>query len=40
LSDPFGQTSMLTFSKFEKNPTIAPDQFKFVMPKGADLFQQ
>jgi outer membrane lipoprotein carrier protein len=40
LSDSFGQTSMLTFTNFEKNPTIAADQFKFVMPKGADLFQQ
>ncbi len=40
LSDSFGQTSMLTFTNFEKNPPISADQFKFVMPKGADLFQQ
>lgn len=40
LTDSFGQTSALTFTKFEKNPAMAADQFKFVMPKGADLFQQ
>nr|WP_051155330.1 outer membrane lipoprotein chaperone LolA [Noviherbaspirillum massiliense] len=40
LRDSFGQVSQLTFSKFEKNPPMAPDQFKFVMPKGADVFQQ
>jgi outer membrane lipoprotein carrier protein len=31
---------VLTFSKFEKNPSIAADQFRFVVPKGADVFQQ
>ena len=40
LTDSFGQTSALTFTKFEKNPAIASDQFKFVLPKGADVFQQ
>jgi outer membrane lipoprotein carrier protein len=40
LSDSFGQTSVLTFTKFERNPVLAADQFKFVLPKGADLFQQ
>jgi len=40
LTDTFGQTSALTFTKFEKNPTIAADQFKFVTPKGADVLQQ
>jgi outer membrane lipoprotein carrier protein len=38
LRDSFGQTSVLTFKKFEKNPNIAATQFKFVMPKGADVF--
>jgi outer membrane lipoprotein carrier protein len=38
LKDAFGQTSVLTFKKFEKNPQIGPQQFKFVMPKGADVF--
>jgi outer membrane lipoprotein carrier protein len=38
LKDAFGQTSILTFKKFEKNPALAAQQFKFTMPKGADVF--
>nr|WP_315395463.1 outer membrane lipoprotein chaperone LolA [uncultured Duganella sp.] len=38
LKDSFGQTSVLTFSKFEKNPALTATSFKFVMPKGADVF--
>lgn len=40
LRDSFGQVSLLTFRKFEKNPSISQDQFRFVVPKGADVFQQ
>jgi outer membrane lipoprotein carrier protein len=40
LRDSFGQVSLLTFTKFEKNPPMANHQFKFVVPKGADVFQQ
>ena len=40
LRDTFGQISLLTFSHFEKNPALSADQFKFVMPKGADVSQQ
>lgn len=40
LRDSFGQVSLLTFTKFEKNPPMAADQFKFAVPKGADVFQQ
>jgi outer membrane lipoprotein carrier protein len=40
LRDSFGQVSLLSFTKFEKNPPIAENQFKFVVPKGADIFQQ
>ncbi|HEY0845323.1 MAG TPA: outer membrane lipoprotein chaperone LolA [Noviherbaspirillum sp.] len=40
LHDSFGQVSMLSFSKFEKNPPMPTEQFKFVVPKGADVFQQ
>lgn len=40
LRDSFGQVSVLTFTKFEKNPSLSASQFKFVMPKGADLLQQ
>ena len=38
LRDAFGQTSVLAFKKFEKNPNLSANQFKFVMPKGADVF--
>jgi len=38
LKDSFGQVSTLTFSKFEKNPALTATYFKFVMPKGADVF--
>lgn len=40
LRDSFGQISLLTFKKFEKNPQMKPDQFRFEVPKGADVFQQ
>lgn len=40
LRDSFGQVSLLTFRKFEKNPPMPAEQFKFVPPKGADVFQQ
>ena len=39
LRDSFGQTSVLMFSKFEKNPSLGAQQFKFVAPKGADVFK-
>ena len=35
--DNFGQTTTITVSKLEKNPALAPDTFKFVPPKGADV---
>ena len=35
-----GQVSLLTFTRFEKNPSMPADQFKFTPPKGADVFQQ
>jgi len=40
LRDSFGQVSILSFNKFEKNPVLPSGQFKFVMPKGADVLQQ
>ena len=40
LRDSFGQVSLLSFDKFEKNPPMPAEQFKFAMPKGADVFQQ
>jgi outer membrane lipoprotein carrier protein len=38
LHDAFGATSVISFKKFEKNPVLSAQQFKFVMPKGADVF--
>ena len=38
LHDAFGSTSVISFKKFEKNPPLTAQQFKFVMPKGADVF--
>lgn len=40
LRDTFGQISVLTFPRFEKNPPLSPNQFKFEVPKGADIFRQ
>jgi outer membrane lipoprotein carrier protein len=40
LRDSFGQVSLLSFKKFEKNPAMSADQFRFTVPKGADVFQQ
>jgi outer membrane lipoprotein carrier protein len=31
---------VINFTRFEKNPSLPANQFKFVMPKGADLLQQ
>lgn len=38
LRDSFGQVSLLTFKKFEKNPALPVNGFKFIVPKGADVF--
>jgi outer membrane lipoprotein carrier protein len=40
LRDSFGQTAVLGFSKFEKNPALGAQQFKFTVPKGADVVRQ
>ena len=40
LRDSFGQISLLSFTRFEKNPSFSSNQFRFVMPKGADVLQQ
>ncbi len=37
LHDVFGNVTLLTFSNIEKNPPLKPDQFKFIVPKGADV---
>jgi len=40
LKDTFGQTSVLKFTNFQRNPSLGAQQFKFEMPKGADVIQQ
>lgn len=40
LRDSFGQVSLLFFSGIEKNPALPVSQFRFVIPKGADVLQQ
>ena len=38
--DSFGQRSMLTFTKMELNAAVAPEQFQFKPPQGADVLKQ
>ncbi|MGA7951586.1 MAG: outer membrane lipoprotein chaperone LolA [Thiobacillaceae bacterium] len=37
LRDNFGQTTVLRFSKMERNPKLNANEFKFAPPKGADV---
>lgn len=37
LRDDFGQTTLLRFSRFERNPALDPAGFRFVAPAGADV---
>lgn len=37
LTDAFGQTTIVRFSAIVRNPKLAPDLFRFVPPKGADV---
>ena len=37
LRDQFGQTTMIKFAGFERNPKLSPESFKFTPPKGADV---
>lgn len=39
LYDALGQLSLIKFTKFEKNPALKADTFRFVMPKGADVIE-
>ena len=40
LKDSFGQTSVLKFSNFQRNPALGAQQFKFEVPKGAEVVSQ
>jgi outer membrane lipoprotein carrier protein len=35
--DSFGQTTVLRFTSFERNPKLEASQFRFSPPKGADV---
>lgn len=37
LHDNFGQTTVINFSSFEKNPNLEPELFKFTPPKNSDV---
>lgn len=39
LRDSFGQLSVVTLKNFEKNPIFSADQFKFVVPQGAEILR-
>ncbi len=39
LTDTFGNMTILTFSRFERNPALDPAQFRFVPPQGADVIE-
>lgn len=40
LRDSFGQVSLVTLKNVEKNPAFKADQFKFIIPSGADVSRQ
>ena len=40
LTDAFGQTTELTFTSIERNPSLAGDLFRFTPPPGADVVGQ
>jgi outer membrane lipoprotein carrier protein len=40
LKDNFGQTVMLRFTSFQRNPALGAQAFKFDVPKGAEVVNQ
>jgi chaperone LolA len=40
IRDAFGQVTLITFTRIERNPELPPETFKFVPPKGADVIRQ
>jgi outer membrane lipoprotein carrier protein len=38
--DSFGQRSLLQFGQLKANAPVAPDAFRFTVPKGADVIEQ
>ena len=40
LKDNFGQTTLLKFTSFQRNPSLAANAFRFEVPKGAEVVSQ
>jgi len=40
LKDNFGQTTLLKFTSFQRNPSLGAQAFKFTPPKGAEVVNQ
>lgn len=40
LRDSFGQVSLVTLKNVEKNPNFKAEQFKFILPSGAEVLRQ
>ena len=40
LRDQFGQITVIKFAAVERNPKLAPELFRFVPPKGADVISE
>ncbi|MCS0582830.1 outer membrane lipoprotein chaperone LolA [Massilia pinisoli] len=40
LKDNFGQTVLLKFTSFQRNPALGAQTFKFAIPKGAEVVNQ
>jgi outer membrane lipoprotein carrier protein len=40
IADAFGQTSRLSFGRFERNARLDPQAFRFAPPPGADVLQE
>ena len=39
LYDSLGQLTLVKFTQFEKNPPVSAGMFRFVVPKGADVYE-
>ena len=39
LYDALGQLSLIKFTRFERNPALKPNAFRFAVPKGVDVFR-
>ena len=40
MHDSFGQTTVIEFSRLERNPRLPADSFKFTPPAGVDVLSE